>query len=212
MPGISFLNGGGEIRSSDAVRPKRSFSINGEGNTANAGIDVAAAPDRTDTSPAMPPASALHPKIIQTDAKGHFLVATMPAGAAPGVYNIWVKNDSGWSAPYKMNAPRALFMSEYQAHIGIDIEVVRRNFDQSEFGGPAQTQVRLNDGNGAIYAMPEKDLTPYHVTFTVGSEPLGIYFVEVSNDGGTHWSRTSSGQTLTIVPATGTDPLGLDVP
>jgi hypothetical protein len=103
-------------------------------------------------------------------------------------------------------------MSEYQAHSGIDIEVVGRNFDQSEFGGPAQTQVRLNDGNGAIYAMPEKDLTPYHVTFTVGSEPLGIYFVEVSNDGGTHWSRTSSGQTLTIVPATGTDPLGLDVP
>ncbi|MCI0549773.1 MAG: hypothetical protein L0287_02330, partial [Anaerolineae bacterium] len=113
---------------------------------------------------------------------------------------------------YKMNAARALFMSDYQAHSGVDIEVAGRNFDQSEFGGTTNTQVRLNNGSGTTYTMPIKDLNPYHVTFTVGSQPIGTYFVEVSNDGGVHWSRLTSGQTLTIVAKTGNgDPLGLGV-
>lgn len=199
------------LRVSDAVRAGRSFSINGEGINSNANLDVALALDATGTLPATPPVGALRSSIIQTDAHRHYLVATMPVTAAPGIYNVWVKNELGWSAPYKMNAARALFMSDYQAHNGTDIEVVGRNFDQAEFGGATHTMVRLNDGGKTTCTMPIKNLNPFHVTFTVGTQNLGTYFVEVSNDGGVHWSRLTSGQTLSIIATTGTDPLGLGV-
>ena len=172
------------------------------------------APDATGQSPAVPPANAIYPAIIQTDKDGHFVVARMPWDV-PGVYNVWVTNQysQSWSSCLKLNVARALFMSDYQAYNGLDIEVVGRNFDQSEFGGATATQVRLNNGGGTTYNMPIKDLNPYHVTFTVGNQSLGTYFVEVSNDNGTNWSRLASGQTLTLlaVPPGNYDPLGLGV-
>ncbi len=137
----------------------------------------------------------------------------LPLGAAPGVYNVWVKNSQGWSAAAKLNAARALFMSDYEAYQGLDIEVVGRNFDQSEFGGIRATRVRLNDGHGVLAELPIKDVNPYHVTFTVGGQAAGMHNVEVSNDNGLNWSRLASGQTLTVLapPPAGSDPLGLGV-
>src|SRR6202142_1530038 len=137
----------------------------------------------------------------------------MPGGLSPGVYNVWVANSQGWSSCAKLNAARALFMSDYQAYNGLDIEVVGRNFDQSEFGGTTATQVRLNNGSGTTYNLPVKDLNPYHVTFMVGNQPTGTYYVEVSSDNGVNWSRVASGQPLTMLaaPPTGSDPLGLGV-
>lgn len=111
-----------------------------------------------------------------------------------------------------MNAARALFMSDSQSYPGISLEVTGRNFDPSEFGGAAATtQLQLNNGSGDTYYQTITNLNPYNVTFTVGTLPAGTYYVEVSNDSGHNWSRPSSGQTLTIVAHTGTDPLGLGV-
>ncbi|MDD5201427.1 MAG: hypothetical protein PHC88_16675 [Terrimicrobiaceae bacterium] len=65
----------------------------------------------------------LLPAVTQIDTNAHFIVATLPAGSTPGLYNVWVQNQSGWSPCSKMNAPRPIFMSDYQAHNGTDIEV-----------------------------------------------------------------------------------------
>src|ERR1035437_275158 len=200
------------LKVSDGVAAGRSFSINGEGFYPTA-MDVAIAPDTTGQSLASPPTNAIHPAIIQTDKDAHFIIARMPAGSSPGGYNVWVANSQGWSPCVKLNAARALFMSDYQAYNGLDIEVVGRNFDQSEFGGMTATQVRLNNGSGTTYNLPVKDLNPYHVTFTVGNQGLGTYYVEVSSDNGINWSRLASGQKLTnlAAPPAGSDPLGLGV-
>jgi Pectate lyase superfamily protein len=200
------------LKLSDGVMAGRSFSINGAGLAA-AGVTVALALDITGQSPASPPTNAIYPAIIQTDKDGHFVVARLPAGSPAGVYDAWVANSQGWSACAKLNAARALFMSDYQAYNGLDIEVVGRNFDQSEFGGPTATQVRLNDGNGTTYNLPVKELNPYHLTFTVGNQPVRTYYVEVSSDNGVNWSRLASGQTLALLaaPPAGSDPLGLGV-
>lgn len=112
-----------------------------------------------------------------------------------------------------MNAARALFMSDYQAYTGISLELVGRNFDQSEFGGITAAQLQLNNGSGGVYTQTITSLNPYNVTFTVGTVPVGTYFVEVSNDSGINWARLSNGQTLSIVATPGgtPDPLGLGV-
>jgi len=200
------------LKVSDGIAPGRSFSINGEGIYPTA-TNVAMALDTSGNSPSVPPTDAIYPPVIQTDKDGHFAVVRMPAGLSPGVYNVWVANNQGWSACAKLNAARALFISDYQAYSGLDIEVVGRNFDQSEFGGITATQVRLNNGTGTTYTLPVKDLNPYHVTFTVGNQPLGTYYVEVSSDNGVNWSRLAGGQTLTLLaaPPAGSDPLGLGV-
>ena len=126
---------------------------------------------------------------------------------------FWVGNASGWSSPYLLNAARSLYQSEYEAYAGVNIEVVGRNFDQSEFGATTATLVRLNNGSGGVYPETIASLNPYNVTFTVGSSaPLGTYLVQVSNDNGADWSSPSSGQTLTIVPDTFYDPHNLATP
>ena len=200
------------LKVSDGVAAGRSFSVNGEGFYGS-GMDVAIAPDSTGQSPATPPANANHPAIIQTDKDGHFIIARLPAGWLPGVYNVWVANSQGWSPCAKLNAARALFMSDYEAYSGVEIEVVGRNFDPGEFGGTNTTRARLNNGSGTVSEVPVKDLNPYHVTFTVGNQALGTYYVEVSSDNGVNWSRLASGQTLTLLaaPSAGSDPLGLGV-
>jgi hypothetical protein len=206
------------LKVSDGVSPGSSFSINGEGFFSTS-VKVAMALDTTGQPPATPSGGAIYPPILQTDdapnssVAAHFVMVRMPAGLTPGVYDIWVANSNGWSAPYKMNAARALYMSDYQAYSNISIEVVGRNFDQSEFGGTTETKARLNDGKGNTYILPVKNISPYHLTFTVGSQPLGTYYVEVSSDNGVNWSRLSSGQMLTVLstPSGNYDPLGLGV-
>ena len=197
------------LKVSDAIAAGDSLSINGYGFDKDT-VEIAVARAAAEAPPAEPPTGALYPQIAQTDKGGSFVVAKMPSGAAPGVYNVWVKNGYGWSKPFPMNAARPLFMSEYEAFNGLDVEVAGRNFDQSEFGGTTATKVRLNDGNGKTFEMPTKELNPYHVTFTVGQQELGTYFVEVSNDDGINWARLDNGQKLTLVPA-GDDPLHLGV-
>lgn len=199
------------IRTSDAAAPGRCFSINGEGLSPGGTADLALSPAVTATATAAPPANALHPQILQSDTlHGRFLVAVMPPGAAPGVYDLWVRNSHGWSAPWRLNAARALFLSEYQARRGGSITVVGRNLDRREFGGALATQARLRHGGG-VRSLQITRLDPYRLTCGIGDPPTGAYTLEVSNDGGLSWTRPTSGQGLEIVATTGSDPLGLGV-
>ncbi|HZG57981.1 glycosyl hydrolase family 28-related protein, partial [Paenibacillus sp.] len=197
------------LKLSDAVSAGKSFTINGYG-LRQAELDIAIELDTPGAEPATPPAGAVHPEIVQKDRNGFFAVAKMPEDAAPGVYNVWVKNSDGWSPAYKMNAVRPLFISEYEAFRGLDIQIAGRNFDGKEFGGATDTKVRLNDGAGRIVDAAVKTVNPYGITFKVEDQPLGEYFVEVSNDGGMNWTRLENGQKLSVLEA-GEDPLGLGV-
>jgi len=204
------------LRTSDAVAAGKPFRINGEGITTTAYVAVAPA---NGTAPATPPAGYSAPAIAQRDltGKNHYLVATMPSLAA-GVYNVWVNNGSGWSPkPFPLNRARPLFMSEYQAYAGLQIEVVGRNFDMHEFGGSTATLVRLRDstsGTTIPVTFVNGSLNPAHLTFTVPSAVVGDqYYVDVSNDNGVDWGTLDNGQLLQIVaaPPGGSDPLGMGV-
>ncbi|MHA6480545.1 carbohydrate-binding protein [Paenibacillus sp. strain BS8-2] len=196
-------------RMSDAVQAGKTFTITGWDMTATS-QDVAIKLDVANTSPATPPVDALHPTIIQSDRKGNYVTVTMPSGATAGVYNVWVKNATGWSAPAKLNAARAIWISEKQAWSGQKITVVGRNFAGSEFGAANGTVVRLKNSSNTVNQTIVSS-NAYMAEFTISSGmPLGTYDVEITNDGGVHWSKPSSGQQLQVVAA-GSDPLGLGV-
>ncbi len=203
------------LNTSDAVKPGMSFRINGFGFTENEQLEIAIEQNMNGSIRSEPSSKAIKPEIIQTDRNGNFIVAVMPVDASPGVYSVWVKNDIAWSSPAKLNAPRALFLSEREAFEGLSIKVVGRNFDAQEFGVTGkltQPKVRLINAKDTC-EVKVNDYNPYCISFMINPVPKGNYVVEVSNDGGTNWGKLDNDQTLTIIdkPA-GTqeeiDPLG----
>lgn len=206
------------IHVSDGVGQNNIFSLQGEGLTAGANLDVAISPASASSPPACPPGGAVYPAILQSDANhAQWLAARFPAKSAPDAYWVWAKNATGWSAPVLMNGANALWISDNSAWAGQQIEIVGRNFDRGEFGGTSSTLARLRTAGGTAYPLTISTLEPARLTVTIGNStvnPLGTYFVDVSNDGGLNWSTVSetdySGaqQQLTIVGA-GSDPYGI---
>jgi len=195
------------IHISDAVKPGSLININGGG--VGGAVVVAMKQSSGGALPLSPPPDALFPSIVQRDTRGNFVVVRFPEQKPAGIYNVWVKNSFGWSRPIRLNAPRAIFQSEYEAWKGQQIQIVGRNFLGTEFGLSSDTLVRLVL-NTNTYLQTVNEKNPYCVKFTVGDLPLGIYHVEVSSDAGVHWSRPSREQTLRVVEQ-GSDPIGLGV-
>ncbi len=187
------------IRISDAVKPSKVFTINGEGLDSGL-VTIAMAQDLTGASPLTPTSGWTSAGIVQYDNKGNFVVVRFPSSLPAGIYNVWVQNSFGWSKPIKLNAPRAQFISEKEAWPGLEIELVGRNFDGIEYGALTNTQIRLNNGTNT-YSQTIVSLNPYNVKFKItASTPTGSYNVNVSNDGGINWSKPSSEQILSILP------------
>ncbi len=196
------------IHISDAVKPGSLININGGGIDSNSAV-VAMKQSSGAIPPLSPPPDALFPSIVQRDTRGNFVVVRFPEQKPAGIYNVWVKNSFGWSKPIRLNAPRAIFQSEYEAWKGQQIQIVGRNFLGTEFGLSSDTRVRLvSNTNTYLQTVTEKN--PFCVKFTVGDLPLGVYHVEVSSDAGVHWSRPSREQMLSVVKQ-GSDPIGLGV-
>ena len=197
-------------RVSDAVLPDDLIALNGYGLKAENmdSVVIKYALHISDEVPANPPADAGTLEKVQTDSRdGYFLVTRLPADAQPGLYDIWVANDYGYSKAVTVNAARPLFISEYEVWNGQSIEISGRNFLAGQFGAEAGTMVRLNNGINQYDQFIAK-VTPYSITFTVEETPVGEYQVEVSNDSGVSWRTVQSAQTLTVVEE-GKDPLGL---
>ncbi len=191
---------------SDAVSPGDLISINGYGfkNKDMSLLQVRYAPHG---SASVEDAQAM--EIMQTDERdGYFIVTKLPEEAAGGLYDIWVDNGYGWSEPIVLNAPRPLFMSEYEVWEGQTIKISGRALESAQFGGTTATKVRLTKGSTTVYPQIV-DLSPYGVEFKIpAGTPLGEYTgIEVSNDDGITWAALDSDQTLTVV-AKGMDPLG----
>ncbi len=79
------------------------------------------------------------------------LTAVFPKDAAPGIYDIWVRNAYGWSKAITMNDARIQFINQEHTYEGLPIEIVGRNLLGSEFGIADNTKVkivRIGDING----------------------------------------------------------------
>ena len=193
------------LRVSDAVSPGDIFSVNGEGMDAdNIAVLVAHS-----TGAAPPLSSAVAADVIQTDAAGRFVVARLPKEMRAGAFHVWVRNAAGYSIPIAANRPRPLFLSEYEAWAGQEIELVGRNFDPREFGAQGTPQVRLVDDNQRFTITSITRFNPFAITIRVPGIALAKYRLQVSTDG-QQWWPVPEEETLTVVPAGG-DPLGLGV-
>ncbi|WP_190921758.1 glycosyl hydrolase family 28-related protein [Paenibacillus sabuli] len=199
------------LRTSEAVQPGALVSLNGEAMIADDwdDVEVKVAP-YTGTLSATPGIGATTLDIEQKDElDGRFLTARLPAAADPGIYQLWVSNAEGWSEPVLLNAPRPLFISEYEVYEGLSIDLSGRNLMAQEYGAEGETLLRLQ-GASTAYEVELTARTPYSLRFVVSGVPQGEYEVEVSADDGDTWHALDSGQTLTVT-APGDDPLGLGV-
>ncbi|MBD2845538.1 hypothetical protein IDH44_10085 [Paenibacillus sp. IB182496] len=198
------------LRATDAVKPGTLVQVSGHAMQADDWDDVKAVIEPLASAGPTPSVGAVELDIIQKDElRGQFMQMLLPSTISPGSYRLWVSNAQGWSAPFDLNTPRPLFLSDYEAFEGLSIDVSGRNFQAREFDAEEETKVRLDNGTNA-YEVPVTELTPYSLRFVVEDVPLGEYEVRVSNDGGQTWSAVQSGQTLTVV-SPGEDPLGLGV-
>lgn len=202
------------LRVTDAVKPGDLLTIYGEGLQRSAGdLQIAVGPAPGPVSFPQPPTDAYMLTPIISDPDGHFTTTALPSDVIPGVYAVWVHNDYGWSLPILLNAARPQWITESAAFAGLQLKVVGRNLDSREFGGEAQTLVRLVSGR-THYEMKIEDINPFAVTFTIPQHvPNGTYDVYVSN-GGNRWEKSAYideyNQRLTIVDAA-PDPLSLGV-
>lgn len=194
---------------SEEISPGECFQIYGYGITGP--VQVAAAP-AAEQAPAWPPADAvlLETLHVDTSAFGNFVSAVLPAALEPGMYDVWVKNEYGWSNPIGLNAPIALFMDEYETAPGFSVKIVGRNLDSGQFGmeaaaGPRVRLVRENESYAAAVLSANRTC----VEFSADGVPAGEYTVWVSN-GGPVWGKLESGQTLTVLDSA-QDPLDLEV-
>ncbi|MDR1094024.1 MAG: InlB B-repeat-containing protein [Clostridiales bacterium] len=203
------------LRATDAVSPGELFSVNGEYFAADAEAVLAPAA----ASPDPDAAGAFKPEIVQRDGRNfQYIICRLPADKQ-GAFDLWVKTAAGTSAPYTLNAPRPLFLSEKEAWAGQTIDVSGRNFDLSEFSGfSAAPQVRLAAKNGgtayAAQLAPDgggaPDFNPYRLRFTVPDITPGEYEAQVSTGNGV-WRGLADGQALTVVAGNDAenDPLGI---
>lgn len=193
---------------SEEIRPGECFNVYGYGITGDVQAAIFPAQEK---AAAEPPAGAVKIETLRADASGfgNFVSAVFPADYAPGVYDVWIKNQYGWSNPVRLNAPIGLFLDEYEAAAGFSVKLIGRNLDGVQFGCGKLPAVKLVNENGCYWGTV-LDANRVCVTFTVDNVPAGEYTVWVSNGIGETWGGLESGQTLTVLEKAA-DPLGIGV-
>lgn len=201
------------LRISDAVKPGEIITIYGEGILGDM-LEIAIEENKGYHGNSNAPTNkARKLSLVQTDPEGHFAVTVLPEDMKAGCYNIWIKNDYGWSYPIQLNAARPQWISEDTAFAGLKLKVIGRNLDGREFGAQEKTSVKLTNGLEE-YPLKVISVNPFAVEFEISKDvPQGTYDVLVSNDGQT-WRTLEYAdeyhQKLTITKPD-VDPLGLDV-
>lgn len=64
---------------------------------------------------------------------GTGLMFTMP-NVAPDAYDFYIRNPKGWGNGFTLNAARPLYIDQKAAYAGQEIQIVGRNFLESEYG------------------------------------------------------------------------------
>ncbi|AEE96528.1 glycosyl hydrolase family 28-related protein [Mahella australiensis] len=200
------------LRITDAVKPGEIINIYGEGIQGDA-IEIAIEEIRGHDVPVAPSDRARRLSAVQTNEEGHFVTTVLPEDIESGAYNIWVKNNYGWSSPIQLNAPRPQWLSENTAFAGVKLKVMGRNLDGREFGAQEKTGVKLTNGSQE-YRVKVGDVNPFAIEFEIPEDvPEGNYNVLISNDGHI-WRELEYAeeyhQSLTITEVA-PDPLNLNV-
>ncbi len=214
---------------SDAIAPGETFTIMGTRLTPGASMKVAIAPNKGTVDPAGFSESAegltyLEPTFTDANYDSGIMLK-LPSDFEPGLYDIWVSNDKGWSKGMTLNAARPLFISQKAAYAGLEIEVVGRNFFLDEFGcsESERNDIRVMLKNGSVekvmipklgvrYTAEESvtgvaidESNPYRLTFVVPDGlAAGVYDVYVANDG-ENYRKIATPQQLEIVEKKGGD-------
>lgn len=135
---------------SDAVKPNETITISGYALYGD-DLTVAYAPN-TGIEPNMfneknePQDCTYVPKSKLTtidSENGTGLMFTLPNSRECGTYDFWVKANGVWSDGITLNATRPLYLNQEATYAGLPIEVVGRNFFQSEYGvGTVETSLQ----------------------------------------------------------------------
>lgn len=200
------------LRVTDAVKPGEIITVYGEGIRGDM-VEIAIEEIKGHSGSIAPPDKARRLSLVQADPDGHFAVTVLPEDMEAGAYNIWVKNDYGWSYSIQLNAARPQWISEDTAFAGLKLKVIGRNLDGREFGAKEKASVKLTSGLKQ-YPLKVVNVNPFAVEFEISEDvPQGTYDVLLSNDGQT-WRPLEYAeeyhQRLTITNP-GPDPLELGV-
>lgn len=96
---------------------------------------------------------------------GSGLMFILPNSKPCGMYDVWVKANGVWSDGVTLNATRPLYLNQEASYSGLPIEIVGRNFFQSEYGIGTEEMslaslkvklVRVSDINGTIDGITEE--------------------------------------------------------
>lgn len=124
--------------------------------------------------------------------------ATMDASMPYGVYLVFAKNDSGYSRPVRINAPRVTWLSADNASAGETITVYGNNLTTNNLEGTSYVYLRrttAGDSESSISAAVNY-ADPYKVTFTVpsGLQVGAVYQIWLHNGhGGDYgWSEPAT--------------------
>ena len=202
---------------SEAIKPGETVTITGYNLAVDSLFQIVYAPNAgktpeafDDDAPSKDYKYMSATDLLTYDSEGeNGLMFILPETENAGTYDFWVRTQYGWSNGITLNATRAIYLSQEASYEGLPIEIVGRNFFQSEYGigtdasSMDSLRVKLvNKENPSIfYIVPvEKgirytakqsatgkevyDSNPYKITFiTPNVSVYGRYDVFVAADG-----------------------------
>lgn len=124
---------------------------------------------------------------------GTGLMFTMP-DVAPDTYDFYIRNPRGWSDGFTLNAARPLYIDQKAAYAGQEIQIVGRNFLESEYGlGDREssyehlrvklTLVKAEGGTTATYSTTLSEANGGILTGIKCAEEDAMQFDEVDGNG-----------------------------
>ncbi len=216
----------------DAIKPNDTVSVTGNYISLDDSFKVALAPNvgvkpstfDESNEPANVRYLSVEDMLVTDSVYESGIMFIMPKDLACGSYDVWVRNQNGWSNGITLNAARPLYINQNTVYAGQQIEIVGRNFLVSDFGigteaqAYATTKIKLVEkGGSASYVvdvlqgvrytaeeslLPKKQdimhSNPYRLTFEVpASVANGEYQVYVAADG-VDFRLLDAPQTLTV--------------
>ena len=217
---------------SEAVLPGDTVTITGYNLAVDSAFQIAYAPNDGDAPSAFDEDNLpveieyldAQDMLINDEAYGEGLMFIFPETEVAGTYDFWVKTSGGWSNGITLNGVRPQYLSQEATYEGLPIEIVGRNFFQSEYGigTDASSMDRLRvklvsaEDPSVSYIVPvEKGVrytakesatckevyesNPYKITFITPTVSVyGEYDVYVAADG-VDFRETEVAQTFEIV-------------
>lgn len=217
---------------SEAIKPGETVTITGHNLSVDSLFQIAYAPNAGVTPGVFdddnPPVNCKYlgaeDLLVTDDYFGNGLMFIFPKTERAGIYDFWVRTSKGWSNGITMNGVRPQYHSQEAAYEGMPIDIVGRNFFQSEYGiGTDETSrnslrvklISVENPNIAYTVSVDKSIryaaadsatgvdvyasNPYKISFiTPQVSVYGQYKILVASDG-VDFREMESAQTFEII-------------